>query len=448
MNPGTSTPVAATAAAPLVAACGTGPWRRSKRAAVVAVAAALLVAAPTVSAQQIVEITGSDRRIEPSFAEVYRVGVVEGETWEMFAEVKSVGFDAAGNLYVFDRSGRGSSGDARIVVFDRTGSFVREFGTAGEGPGEFKDPYDMAVQRNGATVVADNGHDAYQIFDPSGTFVRMVRMADADARVVVLTDVFVDPRGGAVYKRGHGGLGDGGAPGSRPVTRLGLAGEAVDADAVALGWLPPRGGEAIEAEIEVLGGAFSLSDAFRGIALPAEFEPALLVGVMPDGGLVYSDSSAYALKVTSPGDPEVRRIITRPLRPEPVTESLKREYREKRDGRRRRTGSSATTDQGERVPIEFFLELPEPTFFPEIPVLRRLSATWEGRIWVQRRGDEPESDGPIDVLTVEGEYLGTFRTGAAKIPDAFGPDGLAAFIELDEFEVASVVVRLLPAGIR
>ncbi|MDE2794604.1 MAG: 6-bladed beta-propeller [Gemmatimonadota bacterium] len=414
-----------------------------------AISAALLVASPTLAAQQVVEVTGRDRQIEPDFEEVYRVGVIEGDTGEMFAEVKTVGFDAAGHLYVFDRSGDDNSGDARIVVFDRTGAFVRVFGSAGEGPGEFKDPYDIVILRDGSTAVEDNGHDAYQIFDPSGTFVRMVRMAETDSKLVVLTDVFADPAGGAVYKPDHGGTGDSDAPGSRPVTRLSLAGEVVETDTVALGWLPPRGDEAIEAEIEVLGGAFSLSDAFKGVVLPAEFEPALLMGVMPDGGLVYSDSSAYALKITSPGGPEVRRIITRPLRPEPVTESIKKEYRERRAGRRNRTDtSSATTDQGEIVPIGFSLELPEPVFFPEIPVLRALSATWEGRIWVQRRGEEPESDGPIDILTVEGDYLGTFRTDATQIPDAFGPDGLAAFIELDEFDVARVVVRRLPAEIR
>ena len=199
----------------------------------------------------------------------------------------------------------------------------------------------------------------------------------------------------------------------------------------------------------MLGGKVDLGDVFKGFAMPTEFEPELLMGVLPDGGLVYSDSSAYALKITLPGNPEVQRIITRPLRPEPVTESIKQEYREKRAGCRKSTDtSSATTDQGERVPIAFSLELPEPTFFPEIPVLRHLSTTWDGRIWVQRRGKEPESDGPIDILTVEGDYLGTFRTDATKIPDGFGPDGLAAFIELDEFDVASVVVRSLPAAIR
>ena len=89
-----------------------------------------------------------------------------------------------------------------------------------------------------------------------------------------------------------------------------------------------------------------------------------------------------------------------------------------------------------------------PRFHPELSVIRALSATWDGRIWVQRRGDEWNSDGPIDVLTSEGDYIGTFATGAVALPDAFGPDGLVAFVERDEFEVQTVVVRRLPPEIR
>ncbi|MDE2762834.1 MAG: hypothetical protein OXQ94_09610 [Gemmatimonadota bacterium] len=411
---------------------------------------ALLLAAPALYAQEVLEVTGRDSHIEADFEEIHRVGAITGESWEMFASVKKVGFDAAGNLYVFDRIGGGNSGDARIVVFDAAGGFVREFGSAGEGPGEFRDPDNIAIMRDGTAVVEDNGHDAYQIFDPAGTFMRMVRMAETGSKVVVVTDVFPDPRGGALYKpRDGGGAGDGAAPGSRPVTRIGLAGEAVDTDTVAVGWQPSRGGEAIEGEINFLGGKVSLNDLLGNFAVPSEFEPGLLLGVLPDGGLVYSDSSAYALKITPPDTPEVIRIISRPFRPEPVTESIRKEYGEKRAGRRRATGTaSGTTAEGASVPIGLSFRMPEPTFFPEIPVLRGLSTTWEGRIWVQRRGEEPESDGPIDVLTVAGDYLGTLRSDAAKMPDAFGPNGMAAFIELDEFDVASVVVRRLPETIR
>ena len=93
-------------------------------------------------------------------------------------------------------------------------------------------------------------------------------------------------------------------------------------------------------------------------------------------------------------------------------------------------------------------DVPEFSFYPEVSIIRGLATTWEGHIWVERRGDQLDSDGPIDVVTADGRYVGTFPAGATKMPDAFGPGGLAAFIELDELDVASVVVRTLSAAVR
>ena len=70
-------------------------------------------------------------------------------------------------------------------------------------------------------------------------------------------------------------------------------------------------------------------DILGTMTMPAVFEPGLLVGVLPDGGIVHSDSSAYALKVTLPDVRAIARILRRPLRPEPVTPAIKREYRQR-----------------------------------------------------------------------------------------------------------------------
>ncbi|MXX55157.1 MAG: hypothetical protein F4Z44_05145 [Gemmatimonadetes bacterium] len=63
---------------------------------------------------------------------------------------------------------------------------------------------------------------------------------------------------------------------------------------------------------------------------------------------------------------------------------------------------------------------------------------------MQRRGEEPsDDDGPIDVVTMEGRYIGTYPAGSIALPDALGPDGLAAFVEQDEMDVETVVVKRL-----
>ena len=304
---------------------------------------ALAVALPStlpLSAQRTIDLPGGDRSLDADFEEIFRVGVVDGESWEMFGYVHEVAFDANGNLYVFDALTSGgalpdgrsfstpSIEDTRVLVFDASGRFVREFGSRGEGPGEFNRPTGFAVMRDGTTVVNDLGHRAYQLFDANGGFVRMVR-AGVDSRTML-----VDPRGGGVFKGDFNGTtslsisSQGGPPPppptSRPVVRMDLGGEEVRVDTVVQGWLPPRDAEGIDLA-DMLELPDDVSDdvaaqlrqalAGRSFADGPVFEPPFLVGVLPDGSVVHSDSSAYALQVTPPDGDEVDRVIRRPLRP-------------------------------------------------------------------------------------------------------------------------------------
>lgn len=59
------------------------------------------------------------------------------------------------------------------------------------------------------------------------------------------------------------------------------------------------------------------------------------------------------------------------------------------------------------------------------------------RLWRRR------NDGPIDVLTMDSEYIGPYPACAIQMPDAFGPDELVAFVETDDLDVETVVVRWL-----
>ncbi len=187
--------------------------------------------------------------------------------------------------------------------------------------------------------------------------------------------------------------------------------------------------------------------------MPTLFEPEMLVDVLPDGGLVHSDSSTWTLKITPPGATAVARIIRRPFLTEPVTPEVEREYKERRAAARRDAGMGQVSGGGRMmvmteggggsnpVPGAMRSFQIEERFHHELPVLRGLATTWGGRIWVQRRGDQPDEDGPIDIMTADGDYVGTYPTGATAMPDAFGPGGLAAFIELDELGVAKCTER-------
>ena len=416
---------------------------------------AVLVGPSTLLAQEIVEVTGRDQRIDADFEEIFRVGALERESWETLGTVRKVAFDASGNLYVFDGAGgvRGPWLDPRVLVFDAAGNFVREFGRSGEGPGEFNAPMTMAVMGDGTTVVSDMGHRAYQVFDNSGTFERMVRAGVNALQTVFATAMNVDPRGRGVFFTPPTGAPASAGPGpsppvSRPIIRVGLDADVAQVDTVAHGWLPtpPDNADAEVPGLVVNGRSVTLRDLGRGQT--RIFQPEIHMGVLSDGRVVFSDSSAYALKIAEPSTRSVVFVITRPFDPQPVTAAIEAAEIARREARglggqrmvqiRGRDGGTQSASY----------ELPEPVFYPELPVIHALLTTWEGRIWVQRRGEDPHSGGAIDVLTPEGGYIGTYSTGATAMPEAFGPDGLAAFIELDEFDVASVVVRRLPTEVR
>ena len=407
-------------------------------------------------------VTGPELHLDPGFEEIFRVGTNEGESWELFNDVDKVAFDGSGNLYVFDR-GAGLSSDLRILVFDPYGRFVREFGRAGDGPGEFRRPRRYAVTRDGSTIVGD--WRAYNVFDEAGRFVRRVRPPEGpEGRELLAMPIRSDPRGDALFAGAFGaerylGSPSGPQPDSRPVIRLELGGEVAEADTLFDAWLAPRGdpGSGFPKHLQRGGQTMDLpSSSFGDLVAPVVFEPPLLVAILPDGGIVYSDSSTYTLKVISPDTRHVARIITRPFRPTPVTRAMQDEFSRGRGlalslipaawaGTLLPRDVDASTDGHWSAytvgPIEW-------SFFPELSVLSGLRTTWEGRIWVRYRSDYPQPDQPIDVFALGGDYIGTFPAGGTRLPHAFGPDGLVAFIERDDLGVQSVVVRRLPVAVR
>ena len=59
----------------------------------------------------------------------------------------------------------------RILKFDKTGTFIKEWGEIGEGPGEFKTPHALAMDSRGRLFVADRGNHRIQIFDQEGNYL-------------------------------------------------------------------------------------------------------------------------------------------------------------------------------------------------------------------------------------------------------------------------------------
>ena len=406
-------------------------WRAIARGLPVLVLALGLAA--RMSAQEVIDLPAQDSFLVGNFQGVYSVGSVAGDGWDTFGEVGDVAFDAAGNLYIFDTQA------LRISVVDRTGALVRQFGQRGEGPGEFEPDFGemlrLAVLPDGRAVVYTWNRGAFVLFRADGEYERTVRIVDGvrttfmglqaltGTDAVIATSPVLRPSTAPLDVRQRTGT----SPTSRAVELFRLDGFLATVDTLVEAWSPPGD--------------------------PGGFAPQLASGALPDGGIAYTDSSAYAIKiVSSTGNPV--RILTRPIQPDPVTERDKALFIEwqldlERSIQRDLARLGGTyADIAEKMSERNRRWAESMVFYHEIPVIRSMKTGWNGNIWVQRRSTELASVGNIDVLTPDGRYLGTYPPSATAMPAAFGPDGLVAWVERVELDVQTVVVKRLPPRLR
>lgn len=422
--------------------------------------ACLVTAAQSATAQE------RDRNLEAGFPEVYRAGGVSAPDWAQFTDPTAMAFDGSGNLFVLDM------GADEVVVIGPGGELVRMIGGAGEGPGEFQLATDMVVWRDGRMAVADGGHNAYQVFSPTGELEHFVGMGGGGGPLAAMTTMRMDirgtPDGGALVAQGMpnmlGGMFDaiaemtGGETDDddgvddRGLERLDLSGDVIVAVPILQTWsLPSEPAEELTMEDMT-----DVSAVLRQtIGQATQYLPALLWDLLPDGTIAYSDSSAYAIKLVD-ADGATSIVVQRALDPEAVTPRIRTATIERRIEEMQENAESVPAMA--RGMMEMFAGdymegmregLEDAPFFPEVPVVRAVRATWDGSLWIQRRGEEPWDDsGPIDVFGADAEYVGTFPVDQTGMPIAFGPDGRVAFVEKDEFDVPTIVVKTLPAGVR
>lgn len=402
------------------------------------------------------DLPPEDRPVGGDFPEVYRIGDGTDDR-KLLSRVNSLGFDAAGSLYISDVWGR----ELEVLVVDTGGEFVARFGRRGGGPGEFERATEAFALPDGGIVVADAGILAYHVFGPDRAFERRVRYpgvgeafvptplrrpSGADPRlrkvdrwqkdlVLRVTDVW-RVRMDSLTREGSVEV----VPGPREVLRLDLEGENAAEEMIARGTNPDR-------------------------------RAPFLFGPLPGGAVAFSDSSDYAIRITDSAG-VVIRTLRRRLPQRSWNDRTRGGYRRLVE-RNLRHAASTSRRASEFLDwaggVDAVLAGFDATELTgEIDLIEALETTWEGTIWVARVPDDgfpvldfmgevestydmhgrarPSRRGPIDVLTADGRYLGTLAD--ARMPAAFGPGGLAAYVESDAQDVPTVVVRRLPEGLR
>lgn len=383
---------------------------------------------------------------------LYTVGSLVGEDWETFGNIRSVHFDAGGNLHIFD------AGAHRMVVVDNAGNHLRTVGTQGEGPGEIRNAHAAALLPDGRTVVYDFSNPAaFEIFDREGQFLESVtseinKGVPGESMLPLPDGRLVTMGGPRIRMYAPGETPDEDEPREddhlRDIHVFGLDGGDQRVFHRAWNLLPTETGESIEGSSEEGGG---LSMSFSRMR---EFNPPLRIGVLSDGRVAVVDSVAYEVKLVTM-DGTVVGTITRPVAPEPVTEAVREATRTARlEGLGEATGGIRFQSVGGEVDLGdmqdqmramMVQQIETMVFTDEIPVIADMAVDREDRLWIARTGPGGDgATGPTDIITASGRYVGTLPADGLRIPAAFGPNGLIAYIDSDEMGVETVrVIRLV-----
>ena len=378
-----------------------------------------------------------DAPLAATTEEVYTVGASVGEDWETFGSIGAVAFSAAGALSIFDSQGY------RVVVVGADGAHLRTFGRQGEGPGEWRFPFAFTVLRDGRTVVFDMPRPGtFEIYDAEGAFETGVTIDNTrgvpGSLLLPLGDGRLVSTGGPIFypvasddesaaEEDH----------RRDIHIFSLAGD--DTRVLYRAWdLPPT---EIAETIENERGRTEMT-----ISRMRAYEPGLHLAVHMDGRLAVADSTTYVVKLID-ADGNVTGTVGRPIAPVAVTEEVREATKALRidalvpaDIMGRLSGAEAA-----RMRETFMEQVETMIFADEIPVITGMAVDGEGRFWITRSPAEVGGDPLTDILTAEGDYLGTLPADGPAIPDAFGPGGLMAYIEADEMGVQRVRVTRLVA---
>jgi hypothetical protein len=84
-----------------------------------------------------------------------------------FRQPTDVAWDSQGNIYITD-----GYVNSRVAKFDRNGNWVASWGEPGTGPGQFRLPHAIVIDKDDNLYVGDRTNQRVQIFTTEGKYVR------------------------------------------------------------------------------------------------------------------------------------------------------------------------------------------------------------------------------------------------------------------------------------
>lgn len=334
-----------------------------------------------------------DQALDWTFERILDLGGAdEGPTAFFRVFPTSIGLDSLGNLYVLD------AGNYSVAVFDPAGRHLRSFGRQGQGPGELGFPSDMAVAPDGAVVVYDFARRGLVRFDAEGSFVGVLPLPGPLQRKVVLLN---DGRVAAA------------------VTQPTSVADSLDFLVLTLG-----ADTAQVARVRQLGVLRAQHFSCMSLASPPYFAP----NVAWDGAgdrLVFNDDPSYTLRIHDHG--RLAALWRRDLPLISATLDLAAWEVAQGDSLRVRDCAVSAQEAADKF-----------GYAKTAPIVRAVSVTPEGGVWVRRRTEVPGVR-PIDVFDAAGTYVGTLPE-ESPFPALFRGRDEIITVETDDVDLPHVVI--------
>ena len=111
---------------------------------------------------------------------------VSGGGADLFDQPTDVVVAPDGTIFVTDSHRNGKNN--RVVKFDRTGTFITEWGKKGSGPGEISEPHTIAMDSRGRLFVGDRENNRIHIFDQDGKLLDEWRQFGRPSGIYITKD--------------------------------------------------------------------------------------------------------------------------------------------------------------------------------------------------------------------------------------------------------------------
>jgi sugar lactone lactonase YvrE len=122
---------------------------------------------------------------------------------DYFYQPNDVITSSNGDIFVSEGHGAGNN---RVLKFDKTGKFIKEWGKLGTGPGDFDQPHALAFDSKGLLYVGDRNNNRVQVFDQNGTYVKEYKQWSRPSGIFIKNDILysADSESGSVSRNHYG----------------------------------------------------------------------------------------------------------------------------------------------------------------------------------------------------------------------------------------------------